>query len=132
MSYEHIVRSTVPWREPSLTECGRSLVDVAKVLTFDQAKAKVDREGKQRALYSMCQTCVSTTNRNPGWASDPAAVLHRTYPAISWHRDSPEAIATRRELEAIAALIAAHRVEFDALVTGMADVTDLRDRRRTR
>lgn len=130
MSYEHIVRSTVPWREPSLTECGRSLADVAKVLTFDEAKARVQREGKQRALYSMCQTCVSTTNRNPGWASDPAAVIERTYPSIRWRPDDPTAIAARRELEAIAALIEAHRDEFDALVAGMAEVTDLRDRRR--
>ena len=132
MTYEHIIRSTVPWREPSLTECGRQLDDVAKVLTFDQAKAKVDREGQQRALYSMCQTCVSTTNRNPGWQSDPAAVLHRTYPALTWRRDKPEAIADRRELEAIAALVDAHRDEFDQMLSGMAEVPDLRDRRKAR
>jgi hypothetical protein len=37
-----------------------------------------------------------------------------------------------RELHAINALIAAHRDEFDALVTGNADLTRLDDRRHPR
>jgi len=126
MQVQHIVRPNLPWRtKEHLTECGRAADDTA--LTRDEAVRKVAREGQQRAAMSTCMTCWSTAERHPGWERSPSAVLDRWIDKSRfWYgrrNESPTVLDI--ELQAIAALIEAHREEFDAYVTGATSAPTL-------
>jgi hypothetical protein len=119
----HILRSPLPWRDSELTECGKSASQFAKVVTRDEAVRQHKEMGMQRFALFFCMTCISTANRWTTWDTNPIERLSR-----EGYGDSQE-LATR-ELKAIAVLVAAHREEFDDMVTGLSDTTDLQKARR--
>lgn len=114
---DHIIRPLLPWRDgPGITECG---YDASKVsaITRDAYAQRVKDLGKQRAAMLTCMTCSGTAERWGAWHDDPRKALGRE---IEWEggwgrRNNGSRL--RDELEAIAALIDAHRDEFDAKVS---------------
>lgn len=146
---DHISRRRLPWRtEADLTECGKPIRELAgRVVTREEVERRVKQIGRQRTAFSTCMTCADTSNR---WTSDrrgsatsavgreAAAVEHIQPPHhYSQDRERAQVLWNRRqrfeaELEAIAALVAAHREEFDGYLAGVGDTVSLDDRRRTR
>lgn len=117
---DHIERPPLPWRSAgTITECG---FDAAKVKTLTRAEyfQRVKDFGKQRAAMLTCMTCSQTAERWGTWNDDPRASLQRE---IEWEQRGRWAGSDERgqrlkdELIAIAALIDAHRDEFDAHVS---------------
>lgn len=137
---DHVIRATLPWRREQLTECGRALDDVASFISRDELVARVKADGKTRTAYSVCITCWSTASdrRNETWETEPIAVIGREAERCGMGRcyasQTPERERLTNELHAIAALVAAHRDEFDEFIAGLANTTSLdaarRDRRR--
>lgn len=115
---DHIARPRLPWRssDADITECG---YDASKVKTVSRAEFsdRLKNLGQQRTAMLMCMTCSDTASRWSDWESDPRQALDRE---ISWERGERYRARTDRgyrlhdELRAIAALIEAHREEFDA------------------
>lgn len=127
---EHILRPMPPWRRDDvITECGRAASEFASVLTRDQAIAKIKAQGRRRAAMSTCMTCWETASRHAAWDQNPVEVISRECSRANWwHRQlnaPPKAVQFRDELRAIAALIEAHRPEFDELLAGLKDTSDL-------
>lgn len=123
---EHIIRrATLPWRPPEtqLTECGK-LADRYPSITFDAFTTKVRGQGQTRAAMSTCMTCWNTATRYQPWAVDPVDALRRELHGMRTDTD-----ALRHELWAIAAIIDAHRDEFDGYLHGLQQTTDLTARR---
>ena len=120
---DHILRPRLPWRgdEAAITECG---FNAAKVKTLTRAEFFARRKelGSQRMAMLTCMTCSDTAGRWGTWEDDPRRALERE---IIWEwgggyrarQDRGERL--KDELLAIAALIKAHRDEFDAAVTGI-------------
>lgn len=127
----HIERSTLPWRPERKTECG---LDVPRhpAWTRQEAGAKQKEMGAQRFSLFCCMTCLHTVQRHSTWQDDPASCLvrHAGSMTMRWGRDTEEKRRFRDELLAIAALIEAHREEFDGLVAGYSEVVDIADARR--
>lgn len=119
---EHVERPPLPWRSIERTECGLPVAG-HPVISRDDFVAKVKAQGKQRAAFTTCMTCWETALRWPTWEQDPVQRLSReTYGGrIDVH--------FRAELTAIAALVAAHRDEFDDMLSGLAETVSLADRR---
>lgn len=116
---DHIARPSLPWRTdmPSITECGYDATKV-KTITREEYVARYKELGQQRCAMFTCMTCAQTAGRYGTWEDDPRAALHRE---IEWEGRGRWAHADRGqllkdELLAIAALIDAHRDEFDASV----------------
>lgn len=130
---EHVKREGLPWREDwdELTECGRKTIDVAEVVTREEMVAKVKRQGKTRAALSSCMSCWNTMGGYQPWSEDPASAMSRECRPV-WGQANERDDRVRRELRAIAALIVAHRDEFDAMVEGLAAVPSLADARKAR
>lgn len=124
---DHIVREPLPWREPEVTHCGRSLAETKQVTTREQAWAMVRDLGKKRAAYALCMTCLETAHRNPTWEESPMGRLRRDVAPL-FPRDDGLTL----ELRAIAILIEAHRAEFDELVAGLGAASDLSAARQAR
>lgn len=147
---DHLSRPPLPWRAPHLTECGKPLdtIDAARIISRDQLRKRVDDIGQKRAAFSTCMTCWSTAGR---WPDDPWTALYREVSVVwrtppSYYDYAPsrdeggqrgahdEAKARRDrfvgELEAIQALIEAHREEFDGYLAGLDETVSLADRRR--
>lgn len=126
---EHIVRrSTLPWRPPNdrLTECGKSSADYPS-MTHQEFLTKLRLHGQQRASMTSCMTCWNVTTRYRDWNVDPIDAIRREI--LGTRRDED---TFRKELWAIAALIDAHRDEFDGYLTGLAQTADLAARRRAK
>ena len=113
---DHILRPQLPWRKDGgITECG---YDASKVstLTREEYFARVKDLGQQRSAMLTCMTCGDTARRWGTWDTDPRKALEREIQwETSWSR-SERGVRLRDELEAVAALIKAHRNEFDAHV----------------
>ncbi len=137
---DHVIRATLPWRSEQLTECGRALDDVATFITRDELIARVKTDGKTRTAFTVCITCWNTASdrRNETWETEPIAVIGREAERCGMGRvyaaQTPERERLTTELRAIAALVAAHRDEFDEFIAGVAHTASLdaarRDRRR--
>ena len=134
---DHIVREALPWHRPeqALTECGRSATSLPTITAaeWEQRRAKL---GQRRTSYSVCSTCESTAGRwsfgghHAGtWASDPVGILARWVDRIRFGRERDR---TEAELRAIAALVEAHRDEFDGYLAGLDETVDLTARRTAR
>lgn len=131
----HIERPSLPWRRENKTECG---LDASRHPTWtrDEAEAVEKKIGKIRFSMHVCMTCKPTVGRHASWDEDPAACLIRHAEKMSHSRwgyiKQPSDVQRRfaDELRAIAALVEAHREEFDALVESYGDVVDLAERRR--
>jgi len=132
----HLQRRGVPWRAADKTECGKRILDVAKTITLDDAKALIARHGQARAAFLLCMTCAQTASRYRDWDHSPSEVVGRE--SVSQFRlgrggqPRSEHGQMDRELFAIAALIEAHRTEFDAFLAGLEDTVSLTDRRRAK
>lgn len=118
----HISRSTVAWRDPILTECGRPIGDVHEALTREQFNERYAREGQKRMSLITCVTCWETATRHPTWEENPMAAMSRETGSY-WSKEGREPITT--ELKAIAILIARHRAEFDELLTDHRETVPL-------
>jgi hypothetical protein len=131
----HIERSRLPWHDERKTECG---LDPGKVPTWsrDEAIAQARKLGRQRFSLFCCMTCTNTVERHSTWDKDPASCMVRFAErnTLRWSRYEENATATRfaAELRAIAALIEAHRPEFDETVEGLLNTASLDDARRTK
>jgi hypothetical protein len=117
---DHIVRPRLPWRpsDSDITECGYDASKV-KALTRAEFFQRVKDLGKQRAAMLTCMTCSDTAGRWGTWDDDPRRALDREITwenAGRWSRDQ-RGHRLKDELIAIAALIEAHREEFDATIS---------------
>jgi hypothetical protein len=131
---EHVLRSLPPWRSGAETECGHDAAEFApdRLITRDQFAAKVRQQGKQRSAMTTCMTCWHTAIRHHDWAHSPSSVLAREVNKATYWRDGEDEPLIDRELRAVAALIEAHRGEFDGYLGGLAETTSLTERRRMR
>jgi hypothetical protein len=120
---DHILRPLLPWRSTAgaITECG---FDASKVPTISRAEflQKHKDLGERRMAMLTCMTCSDTARRWGTWEDDPRKALQRE---ISWEGvdhyygrgRTDRGRRLRDELLAIAALIEAHRDEFDAHIS---------------
>lgn len=124
---DHILRPLLPWRskEGAITECGFDATKV-KTLTREEHFQRVKDLGSQRAAMLTCMTCSQTAGNWGSWDADPRAAVERE---IRWegtgrysHEDRGQRL--KDELQAIAALIEAHREEFDAHIAETAGRRD--------
>lgn len=117
---DHILRPQLPWRradEGAITECGFDAAKV-KTLTRDEFFQRVKELGTQRTAMLTCMTCSDTARRWGTWDDDPRLAMHREVEWEGrgrWSRDD-RGQRLKDELIAIAALIEAHREEFDATI----------------
>jgi hypothetical protein len=111
---DHVLRPMLPWRsDGAMTECG---LNASKVSTLSREAyfARLKDFGQQRCAMLTCMTCADTARRWGTWEDDPRRALEREIQWESaWRRDD-RGVRLRDELLAIAALIEAHRDEFDA------------------
>lgn len=136
---DHIAREKLPWRKDRLTECGRPESDVkGELVTVDDVRARVNRMGKKRASFTVCMTCVESVRyRSETWEDDPAGVLHRYLERTGGRGRYGGSLQSPRErmnaeLHAIAALIEAHREEFDGYLSGIKETVSLQEERARR
>jgi len=146
---DHITRAVLPWRTTAdMTECGKDVADFAgRLVTRQEASARIKRVGQRRAMFSLCMTCVSTSDRYrsrhaPVVIEDivmavarHAGSVQHAYPPHPGQDPSPSWRERQRlavEFEAILALIDAHREEFDGYLSGREQTVSLADRRRQR
>ena len=151
---DHLARLPLPWRpKAELTECGKELGDFppGRIVTVEQVQRRINAVGKTRAAFTVCLTCTATAERHhrtggrgalaaiarvieglryvqgPAYEGDPD---RRGYEAHrrAWERRR----LLEREMEALAALVAAHREEFDGYIKGLAAAPNLADARRAR
>jgi hypothetical protein len=150
---DHIARTPLPWRtEPELTECGKTVADIGgRIVSRTEVEARIRAVGQKRAAYETCMTCADTSDRRTRHqrrgdetvnvlARELGAVQHAYPPRVVTGnglttREEPSELWERKqrlaaELEAITALVAEHRDEFDAYLTGLNDTVKLADRRR--
>lgn len=85
----------------------------------------IRKHGQQRAAFLLCMTCVNTSDRYRDWQQSPTDVVAREG-SSRWRAELTQ---MDRELFAIAALVCAHRDEFDGYLADLAETTSLRDRR---
>lgn len=132
---DHVARPALPWRAATLTECGKALTAHPGALSRDEMRARIGRLGQQRAAMFLCMTCWSVVDRWPTWEQDPVAALGRETVGVHWmrgHPVDPKGAQLRGELYALAALVAAHREEFEEYLQGLAQTVSLAEHRRTR
>lgn len=114
---DHILRPQLPWRsDAGITECGYDASKV-KTLTREDFFARLKELGQRRTAMFTCMTCADTARRWGTWEDDPRQALERD---IQWEckwRRTDRGVRLRDELFAAAALIAAHRDEFDASIS---------------
>lgn len=125
---EHVHRPALPWRPEDLTECGITAAG-RPCISHDELRAKIKREGAQRALYTTCQTCLDTAQRHEPWALNPTARLEREVHAARWAEDKRDRL--NAELRAIELLISAHQEALEALGT-TTDFAKAQKARRTK
>lgn len=126
----HIYRTQLPWRDdPPLTECGKDPGELKEVITRAAAIDRIKRYGEQRAAFVLCMTCVNTARNHKPWEQDPVAAIAREAGQLRWRDDAAHRRFTL-ELQAIAALIEAHRDEFNGYLTGVGETISLGEARR--
>lgn len=122
---EHLERPPLPWRAERVTEC-RLPVESFPCLTREEFSAKFRRLGQQRAAMTTCMNCWHTAGRWSTWDENPVDRIQRE----TYGGRADEDGTFRLELLAIAALVEAHREEFDSLLAGLGSVTRLTKKRR--
>lgn len=129
------MRAQLPWRAADgLTECGLAS-EKFTTLDYQHFIQKVEEQGRQRAAMSTCMTCWDAAERHQrswrgGGFNTPTllSILHREVERVRWSEDR-DGGELRIELMAIAALIEAHREEFEhniASLKGVVFLTDVR------
>lgn len=117
---DHIIRPSLPWRrEIGITECGYDASKV-KAITRQEFFQRVKDLGQQRAALLTCMTCSDTAKRWGTWEDDPRSAIARE---VVWERGEywgrgrdDRGTLLKEELLAIAALIEAHRAEFETTI----------------
>ena len=119
---DHIVRPQLPWRrgEGAITECGYDASQV-KAITREEYFKRLQDMGQQRAALFTCMTCADTAKRWGTWDDNPGRALDREITwecgGAYWRNRDDRGFRLRDELSVIAALIEAHRDEFDAMLS---------------
>lgn len=125
---DHVARPRLPWRTGVRTECGRD-ADKFPTITSEDYTVRLRKYGQRRTAFTVCQTCAQRLTYDlRGSPLDPQRlvnVLAREVERTRWEPDSQ----LEHELQAIVALIEAHRDEFDATLAGLDDVTHISQRR---
>jgi len=89
-------------------------------MTRAEFEARVKDMGKQRAAMFTCMTCADTARRWGSWEDDPRLAVAREAEwergSAYWRARDDRGQRLKDELIAIAALIEAHRQEFDAIM----------------
>jgi hypothetical protein len=98
-----------------MTECGLDASKV-KALSRDDYFARHKELGMQRCAMMTCMTCSQTATRWKRWEDDPRQALGREVEWENSWRRSDRGDLLRDELLAIAALIEAHKDEFQNLL----------------
>lgn len=120
---QHISRPDLPWRRATLTRCGREIAELAadRVVTVDEARKKVDRLGKTRAVMFLCMTCIDRWHAWPEWDESPAGLIGRYSEGASWARRNEDGESRfdglNRELRALAILAQRYEPEFRELLS---------------
>ena len=131
---DHILRPSLPWRreEDAITECGYDAAKV-KTVTRDKFFQRLKELGQQRTALLTCMTCSDTARRHSTWEDDPRQAMRREidWEAGQWGYRSRTDRGARLhdELIAIAALIDAHRAEFDAAIAEIAGRREWNERK---
>lgn len=141
---DHITRPVLPWRTSAdLTECGKDTADCPdRLVTREEAEKRIKRIGQKRAAFSLCMTCVETSDRHRNRHDHTVDIVHvvaratgavqHAYPPYFDREPTANWLERERlaaEFEAIAALIAAHRDEFDGYLSGREQTVSLAERR---
>jgi hypothetical protein len=123
---DHVERGALPWRQVELTECGLPVAD-HPVITRDAYVARYKAWGRERTMFTVCRTCANTAANYKPWDEDPVQTIKREAERCGWYprADDLGRDLFTRELRAIAALIEAHREEFDGYVEGLAETVSL-------
>lgn len=132
---DHIARTVLPWRDAAgLTECGLAAASYPTI-TREAYRARLAEMGEQRCALFTCMTCSDVVRHWKTWAEDPVSAIQREtghyYSGYSAARQEKYE-EFRRELVAIAALIGAHREEFDGYIAGLGAVVRLDEERKNR
>lgn len=126
MNIDHIERPMVPWRRSErLTECGLT-AENHPTISREEFLKRVRDMGQERSAMVTCMTCWHTARRWPSWEEDPVQAVVRE--AHRWRAQDDREVF-RRELQAIAMLVEAHRDEFDAAVAGLESTVSLAELR---
>ncbi len=119
---DHVARPMLPWRTEFRAECGLPPIPGRSIIDRNAFRAKLTRQGKTRSAMTTCITCWQTASRWKDWSLSPSDVVRRELPQ-QWGGTQTNALDD--ELRAIAALIEAHREEFDGFLIGLAATADL-------
>lgn len=123
---DHVRRRPLPWRaDEGLTECGLP-ADSYQTITHDELDTKAKKLGQQRTAMTSCMTCLSRAQVYGRRAGSGGRVelledLEREIQRVRYREGSQLVV----ELEAIVALIADHRDEFDQYIADRGDTVDL-------
>lgn len=130
---DHIQRLPLPWRAQTITECGLP-IEAHPVISRADLKKRVADLGQQRAAYTTCMTCWDRMRRYPWNEQDETLGALIDYLSLGrWGgRDEGATNLIRSEVEALTALIAAHRDEWDEFIAGKAATVDLASARKAR
>lgn len=135
----HIIRPPLPWREATLTVCGRPVgeLDPHVVIGVDEAFEMRRRLGVQRLAVVICMTCASHHTNWSTWDRNPIRRMGSELSSTFSRKSGGTRTLVEAELRAVAALIAAHRDEFDSIVDGhvsggVVTMGDLRKKRSRR
>lgn len=122
----HLPRVVPPWEDPRYTDCGRKIVDVAKMGTRDEYAKLVKRVGQRRADYDYCITCVSRNQHGSmSWDKTPADIVSEWVGRSRFVRDTDQRDEITMRLYAIEAVIAAHRDEYEAHIAAQGSTLSL-------
>lgn len=119
---DHIMRPDLPWRVAVTTECGKAAKNVKSVIGREAFNERLKKYGRQRTAFTVCMTCAATANRWADFRLNPVDALRRE---VYGGRTEDQ---FEDELRAIAALVEAHREEFDQYLSGLKQTVQLLDR----
>lgn len=127
----HVEGSPLPWQPAGLTECG---LDAAGVPTWTRAESVAQRKrmGRQRYSLFVCQRCSNAADRHLTWDEDPSSCMGHHASGLRWSSNPERAERFNAELRAIAALVEAHRDEFDEAVDGLLAMASLDELRKAK
>ena len=131
---DHILRPQLPWRsDGGITECGYNAEKVPTITRAAYFARKKDL-GQQRCAMTTCMTCADTATRWATWDDEPRQAMQREiewegHGSYGWGRNDKRGTRLRDELLAIAALIEAHRDEFEAHVTATVERREWNERK---
>lgn len=126
---DHVLRPSLPWRRSvAITECG---YDASKVPTITRAEylSRQKDLGQQRCAMVTCMTCANTVRNWSTWEEDPRKAIGREVEWEAGWRHANRGNRLKDELVAIAALIDAHREEFDANVSAIEQRRDWNEKK---